>query len=54
MPANRKFVSTGLSNALKDYNLDVAQLRRELDMSGLRRYTPEETGCLQNVYCEEM
>ena len=53
-PANRKFVSTCLSNALKDYNLDVAQLRRELDMSGLRRYTPEETGCLQNVYCEEM
>ena len=53
-PANRKFVSACLSNALKDYNLDVAQLRRELDMSGLRRYTPEETGCLQNVYCEEM
>jgi hypothetical protein len=53
-PANRKCVSTCLSNALKDYNLDVAQLRRELDMSGLRRYTPEETGCLQNVYCEEM
>jgi len=53
-PANRKFVSTCLSNALKDYNLDVAQLRRELDISGLRRYTPEETGCLQNVYCEEM
>ena len=53
-PANRKFVSTCLSNALKDYNLDVARLRRELDMSGLRRYTPEETGCLQNVYCEEM
>ena len=52
--ANRKFVSACLSNALKDYNLDVAQLRRELDMSGLRRYTPEETGCLQNVYCEEM
>ena len=45
-PANRKFVSTCLSNALKDYNLDVARLRRELDMSGLRRYTPEETGCL--------
>ena len=53
-PANRKFVSTCLSNVLKDYNLDVVQLRRELDMSGLRRYTPEETGCLQNVYCEEM
>ena len=53
-PANRKFVSACLSNALKDYNLDVARLRRELDMSGLRRYTPEETGCLQNVYCEEM
>jgi hypothetical protein len=53
-PANRKFVSTCLSNALKDYNLDVAQLRRELNISGLRKYTPEETGCLQNVYCEEM
>jgi hypothetical protein len=53
-PASRKFVSSCLSNALKDYHLDVALLRRELDMSGLRKYTPEETGCLQNVYCEEM
>ena len=53
-PASRKFVSTCLSNALKDYHLDIALLRRELDMSGLRKYTPEETGCLQNVYCEEM
>ena len=53
-PANRKFVSTCLSNALKDYHLDVALLRRELNISGLRKYTPEETGCLQNVYCEEM
>ena len=52
-PASRKFVSTCLSNALKDYQLDVAQLRRELDIAGLRRFTPEETGCLQNVYCEE-
>jgi hypothetical protein len=52
-PASRKFVSTCLSNALKDYHLDVALLRRELNMAGLRRYTPEETGCLQNVYCEE-
>src|SRR5437870_2005908 len=53
-PANRKFVGTCLSNALKDYHLDVDQLRRELNMSGLRRYTPQETGCMQNVYCEEM
>ena len=52
-PASRKFVSTCLSNALKDYHLDVALLRRELNIAGLRRYTPEETGCLQNVYCEE-
>jgi hypothetical protein len=51
--ASRKFVSTCLSNALKDYHLDVALLRRELNMVGLRRYTPEETGCMQNVYCEE-
>jgi hypothetical protein len=50
-PASRKFVSTCLSNALKDYHLDVDQLRRELDIGGLRKYTPEETGCLQNVYC---
>ena len=52
-PTSRKFVSSCLSNALKDYQLDVALLRRELNMSGLRRYTPMETGCLQNVYCEE-
>jgi hypothetical protein len=52
-PASRKFVSTCLSNALKDYQLDVALLRRELNMAGLRKYTPQETGCMQNVYCEE-
>jgi hypothetical protein len=52
-PASRKFVGTCLSNALKDYHLDVALLRRELNMAGLRRYTPEETGCMQNVYCED-
>ncbi|MFZ0053715.1 MAG: hypothetical protein WAL09_02685 [Pseudolabrys sp.] len=52
-PASRKFVSTCLSNALKDYDLDIALLRRELNMAGLRRYTPEETGCMQNVYCGE-
>lgn len=52
-PASRKFVSGCLSNALKDYSLDINQLRRELDMAGLRRYTPQETGCMQNVYCEE-
>jgi K+-sensing histidine kinase KdpD len=52
-PWSRKFVSGCLSNALKDYSLDVNQLRRELNIAGLRRYTPEETGCLQNVFCEE-
>ena len=52
-PTSRKFVSSCLSNALKDYHLDVDLLRRELNMAGLRRYTPEETGCLQNVYCED-
>jgi len=52
-PASRKFVGTCLSNALKDYHLDVALLRRELNMAGLRKYTPEETGCMQNVYCED-
>ena len=52
-PTSRSFVSTCLSNALKDYHLDVALLRRELNIAGLRRYTPEETGCMQNVYCED-
>ena len=52
-PASRKFVSSCLSNALKDYQLDVDQLRRELVIAGLRSVTPEETGCLQNIYCEE-
>src|SRR5262245_52202856 len=51
--ASRTFVSTWLSNAIKDYHLDVALLRRELNMAGLRRYTPQETGCMQNVYCED-
>ena len=52
-PASRKFVSSCLSNALKDYQLNVVQLRRELVIAGLRWFTPEETGCLQNIYCEE-
>jgi hypothetical protein len=52
-PTSRKFVSSCLSNALKDYQLDVVQLRRELVIAGLRWFTPEETGCLQNIYCEE-
>jgi hypothetical protein len=52
-PASRKFVSSCLSNALKDYELSVDQLRRELVIAGLRWFIPEETGCLQNVYCEE-
>jgi hypothetical protein len=52
-PASRKFVSSCLSNALKDYTLDIGQLRRQLVIAGLRWVTPEETGCLQNVYCEE-
>lgn len=41
-PASRKFVSSCLSNALKDYHLDVALLRRELNIAGLRRYTPRK------------
>jgi hypothetical protein len=52
-PSSRKFVSSCLSNALKDYSLNVAQLRRELNIAGLRKYTPMETGCMQNVFCEE-
>jgi hypothetical protein len=52
-PGSRKFVSTCLSTALKDYHLEIGQLRRELVIAGLRWVTPEETGCLMNVYCEE-
>ena len=52
-PTSRKFVSACLSNALKDYHLDVDLMRRQLNIAGLRKYTPEETGCMQNVYCEE-
>jgi hypothetical protein len=51
-PSSRKFVSNCLSNALKDYSLDINQLRRQLGTVGLRSYTPMETGCLQNVFCE--
>ncbi|MET0721689.1 MAG: hypothetical protein ABWY64_12735 [Tardiphaga sp.] len=52
-PASRKFASSCLSNALKDYQLDIDQLRRELVIAGLRWSIPEEIGCLQNIYCEE-
>ena len=40
-PASRKFVSS-LSNALKDYHLDVDQLRRELNMAGLEGTHPRK------------
>ena len=53
-PAEAAKTSGADAAALKDYHIDVSLLRRELNMSGLRKYTPEETGCLQNVYCEEM
>jgi hypothetical protein len=52
-PASRKFVSSCLSTALKDYSLNVDQLRQELIIAGLRWFVPEETGCLQSIYCEE-
>jgi hypothetical protein len=52
-PGSRKFVSSCLANALKDYQLNIDQLRRELVIAGFRWFTPEETGCLQTVYCEE-
>ncbi len=52
-PGSRKFVSSCLANALKDYQLNIDQLRRELVVAGFRWFTPEETGCLQTVYCEE-
>src|SRR5215203_2405357 len=42
-PSSRKFVSSCLSNALKDYAIDTDQLRRELNTAGLRSYTPIET-----------
>ena len=34
-----------------DYSIDVSAVRRELNVRGLRVYTPEETGCHQNVFC---
>ena len=52
-PSSRKFVSSCLSNALKDYALNTDQLRKELDIAGLHSFTLLETGCLQNVYCDE-
>src|SRR6516225_1860380 len=51
--AKEKKINSWLANALKDYQLNVDQLRRELVIAGFRWFTPEETGCLQNIYCEE-
>src|SRR6516165_8504631 len=50
-PASRKFVSSCVTAALKDYSLDINQLRRDMNLNGLRVYTPEEIGCQQNVFC---
>src|SRR5215813_10587809 len=38
-PASRKYVSNCVARSVKDYHLDVDQLRRELNLAGLRRYT---------------
>ena len=50
-PASRKFVSSCVIAALKDSSIDVSLVRRELNLKGLRVYTPEEIGCHQNVFC---
>ena len=50
-PASRKFVSSCVTAALKDYSLDINQLRSEINLNGLRVYTPQEIGCMQNVFC---
>ena len=49
--ARRKFVNACVTAALKHYSIDVNEVRRELNVRGLRVYTPEETGCRQNVFC---
>jgi hypothetical protein len=49
--ARRKFVGSCVAVALKDYSLDVNDVRRELNVHDLRVYTPQELGCYQNVFC---
>ena len=49
--ACEKFVNACVTAALKDYSIDVNEVRRELNLRGLPVYTPEETGCYQNVFC---
>ena len=49
--ARRKFVNNCVTAGLKDYSVDINALRKELNLRGLRVYTPEETGCYQNVFC---
>ena len=50
-PTSRKFVSSCVIAALKDSSIDISLVRRELNLKGLRVYTPEEIGCHQNVFC---
>jgi hypothetical protein len=47
----RKYVNDCVEAALKDYSLDVKQVRREMKINDLRVYTSEEIGCRQNVFC---
>src|SRR5215471_9447855 len=49
--ARRKFVNACVTAALKDHSLDVNEVRRELNVRGLRVYSPQEIGCHQNVFC---
>jgi hypothetical protein len=49
--ARHKFVNACVTAALKDYSVDVNEVRRKVNVGGLRVYTPEETGCYQNVFC---
>jgi hypothetical protein len=47
----RKYVKECVVAALKDYSVDVSQVRKELKINELRVYTNEELGCRQNVFC---
>jgi len=49
--ARRKFVNACVTAALKDHSVNIKEVRKGVNLRGLRVYKPQETGCYKSVFC---
>ena len=49
--ARRKFVNACVTAALNDHSVNIKEVRKGVNLRGLRVYKPQETGCYKNVFC---